>query len=220
MPLSSRHTVPLKGSAEQIAERIRDDIEAGVFAPGEALNQVDLAESFGLSRIPIREALRSLEAEGYVTYFPNKGALVAGTPAAEETLEIIEIRECLELRLMDRAVEHLDAKVLRDAAGALQALNAAKSPAELHGAHERFHTVLFAAAGRPRMASLINAWRFRLDRRPDVDGTQRRAYAAAVAGIHRRLLRACAQRDRKALRRCVTDEYDYIRSIVAKLNRG
>src|ERR1043166_5769504 len=66
----------LKGTADQIADRVRREIEEGQLAPGAALNQVGLAARFGLSRIRVREALRQLAAEGYVTYRPNKGASV------------------------------------------------------------------------------------------------------------------------------------------------
>ena len=63
----SRTPLPIKGTAEQIADRIRTEIEEGRLAPGAPLSQVDLAARFGLSRIPVREALRHLAAEGYVT---------------------------------------------------------------------------------------------------------------------------------------------------------
>ncbi len=219
MPLSTRGDAALKGTATQIAERIRSDIEEGLLAPGAALNQVDLAEAFGLSRIPIREALRQLEAQGYVNYRPNKGATVVEAPASADVVEIIELRECLEVRLMEHAARRMTPSLIREAEAALRALNAARTPAELRGAHERFHSILFAAANRPQMAATVNAWRFRLDERPDVDGTKRRAFAAAVAEIHAQLLRACKTRDRKAARRCVLEEYRYLRSIAPLLAR-
>src|SRR5437773_2445437 len=98
-----RAPLEIKGTAEQIADRIRAEIEAGRLTPGAPLNQVDLAARFGLSRIPVREALRFLAAEGYVTYRPNKGANVVGAVSPDDVEEIVEIRECLEARLMDRA---------------------------------------------------------------------------------------------------------------------
>jgi DNA-binding GntR family transcriptional regulator len=64
------------------------------------LNQAELAQRFGLSRIPMREALRLLVAEGYVTYRPNRGAIVSQL-APGDIEEIIEIRECLEVRLLE-----------------------------------------------------------------------------------------------------------------------
>src|SRR5216117_163765 len=119
MSVSSEATA-ITGTAEQIAARIRAEIEQGILGPGTALNQVVLATRFGLSRIPVREALRHLAAEGYLTYRPNKGAIVAGGLSPEETLEIIEIRECLEGRLMEHAVPRLNPAILRRAAASLK----------------------------------------------------------------------------------------------------
>ena len=94
--------------------------------PGTPLNQIELsAQRFGLSRIPVREALRSLEAEGYLTYRPNKGAAVAAPPSAAGALEILEIRECLELRIMQHVVRQVTTDVIDRASDALRAMNRA-----------------------------------------------------------------------------------------------
>ncbi len=207
---------PLKGTADQIADRLRAAIENGTLAPGNALNQVDLAAQFGLSRIPIREALRRLEAEGYITYQPNKGATVAPSVEPHDVAEIIDVRECLELQLMQHAARSMTDAVLQNAASALRALNRARTADELRGAHDRFHGALFAAARRPRTASLITEWRFRIDRH-DTDGSRRRAYARATADIHKRLLDACARRDVREVSACVRKEHDYIRTIAPAL---
>ena len=63
------------------------------------------------------------------------------------------------------------------------------------------------------MVKLVNAWRFRVDAHPDIDGTKRQAFAAAVAGIHENVLSACRHRDRELALTCVAEEYAYIRSI-------
>jgi DNA-binding GntR family transcriptional regulator len=202
----------IKGTAEQIADRVREEIEEGRLAPGAPLNQVDLAARFGLSRIPVREALRHLAAEGYVTYRPNKGANVVSPVSAQDVEEIIEIRECLEGRLMDRAVERLTPEALDEAAEALNGLNKAKTAQQVHGAHQRFHTLLYRAAERPRMTEIINGWRFRLDVLPDTDGARKRAFAVSTRDVHRRLLDACRKRDRKVVGRCVAAEYGIIRA--------
>ena len=205
-------SLQIKGTAEQIADRVRAEIEEGRLAPGAPLNQVDLAARFGLSRIPVREALRHLAAEGYVTYRPNKGANVASAMSAKDVQEIIEIRECLEARLMDRALERLTPEALDEAAEALGALNRARTAQQVKGAHQRFHTLLYRAAERPRMTEIINGWRFRLDVHPDTDGVRKRAFAVATQDVHRRLLDACRKRNRKLVGRCVAVEYGIIRS--------
>jgi DNA-binding GntR family transcriptional regulator len=218
-PSSAIRAIPLeiKGTAEQIADRVRMEIEEGRLAPGAPLNQADLAARFGMSRIPVREALRHLAAEGYVTYRPNKGASVVAAVTPEETEEILEIRECLETRLMCRVVDRITPEALDEASEALDALNRARTSRDLQGAHQRFHTLLFVAAQRPRMAAIINSWRFRLDVRPDVDGARKRAFARATRDVHRRLLAACRRGDRAAVARCVAAEYRIIRGTSGKL---
>jgi DNA-binding GntR family transcriptional regulator len=206
MDLSS-DSIQVTGTADQIAARLRVDIETGVLKRGTALNQVALAARFGLSRIPVREALRLLAAEGYLQYRPNKGAIVAAALTPGETLEILEIRECLEHRLMDHAVANLTASDLRRAEAALEAFNTATAD-EVVGLHRQFHAVLFAAAARPQMAGIIDAWRFRANPRGGLDA---RGFSRAAREVHRRLLSACARRDRRAVRRCVRDEYAIIR---------
>jgi DNA-binding GntR family transcriptional regulator len=204
----------IKGTPEQIADRVRVEIEEGRLAPGTPLNQAELAARFGMSRIPVREALRHLAAEGYITYRPNKGAVVSAM-SPEEVEEVVEIRECLETRIMDHAVDLLTPEALDEASEALDALNRARTPSQLHGAHQRFHAILFRAARRPRMAAIIESWRFRLDVDPDVEGARRRAFARATRDVHRRLLDACRKRNRKSVAKCVRDEYDIIRATLS-----
>ena len=214
----SRADPSILGTAEQIAARIRAEIERGALAPGASLNQVALAARFGLSRIPVREALRQLAAEGYLSYPPNKGATVAGVLPLDESLEIIEIRECLETRLMADALPRLTPETLRNASRALTDYESAGA-AEVFGAHQRFHSILFEAAERPIMAGLINGWRFRLDVRPREDRRRKQAYAVATHLVHRRLLDACRQRDARAIRRCVREEYAIARAAVESAER-
>lgn len=89
--LGARHS-PLNSV---LAREIREAIVAGRYRPGERLVEGRLADDFGVSRIPVREALRSLASEGYVTIEPRKGATVARL-SRESVEEMIEIRATLE----------------------------------------------------------------------------------------------------------------------------
>ena len=119
---------------------------------------------------------------------------------------------------MEHVVPRLNPAILRRAAASLKALNHATA-SEVLGAHQRFHTVLFEAAGRPHMAGIINGWRFRLDPRPDVDGQRKRTFALATRDVHRRLMDACGRADVEAVRRCVTEEYEIVRSSLRHASR-
>src|SRR3954470_16750413 len=86
-----------------IAETLREEILRGVVAPGQALRQEELADRFGVSRLPVRDALLRLEAQGLVHVYPNRGAFVI-TLSADEVREIYEMRILLEGDLLERAV--------------------------------------------------------------------------------------------------------------------
>src|SRR6056297_4155191 len=75
--------------------RLMSDIRAGTFRPGDRLTETDLAERLGLSRTPVREAIRQLESDGLVTHVPRVGAAVRRLDYAEIT-ELYEMRAVLE----------------------------------------------------------------------------------------------------------------------------
>ncbi|MGA2760388.1 MAG: GntR family transcriptional regulator [Candidatus Cybelea sp.] len=201
-------TLSIKGTSDQIADVLRAEIESGNLPAGSPLNQVQIARRFKLSRIPIREALRHLEAEGYLTYVPNKGAVVARTPNASEMLEIIELREVLELRLIERAIENADANLVAHAAKAMSLMNRAPDETSMRGSHERFHTVFFDAAHRPLMAETINAWRFRLQ------FDRQQAFLRSARRVHAQLLAAFSDSDARGATDCVREEYSLMRTAI------
>ena len=92
--------------AFQIVRSLREDILDGVLAPGLQIRQEALAERFGVSRVPVREALRRLEAEGLVTTELHKGAFVSSR-SLDEVEEMLDIRIALELRALKLAIPNL-----------------------------------------------------------------------------------------------------------------
>src|SRR5258705_13989902 len=96
-------TVPRQSEAaeltKQAADRIRDLIVRRQLLPGEKIGQVELARRLGVSRSPLREALRTLESEGIVTYEKNRGYLVARLDA-DELAQVYRLRAILEAELL------------------------------------------------------------------------------------------------------------------------
>jgi DNA-binding GntR family transcriptional regulator len=204
----------IKGTADQIADQVRSEIESGMLAPGSQLSQLHLAARFGLSRIPIREALRQLQSEGYLIYRPNKGASVSTLPSGEALAEIVEIRECLEHRIMQHAARNFMPALAARAHESLKAMNGASDETEVRGAHERFHKMLFDAANRPKMSAIINDWRFhyRLDKQ--------KAFITETRDVHRRLLESCVAADLNGVALCVREEYAIIRRTIPQEPTG
>ncbi|HHY92109.1 MAG TPA: GntR family transcriptional regulator [Firmicutes bacterium] len=92
--------------------QLRDDILKGRLAPGEGLVEVKLASQYGVSRTPIREALRQLELEGLVRYLPNRGVVVEGI-TTQDVEDIFIIRERLESLVVSWAAQRVTAEELK-----------------------------------------------------------------------------------------------------------
>lgn len=140
---------------EVVTTALRDAILSGELRPGERLLQEQLADQLRVSRIPLRDALRRLEAEGLVRIGPHRGAEVASLTRAD-VLEIYEVRVALEPDLMRRAVAALgpaDIKRLVDMSEQMDAR--VDKPAEGLRARRAFYSELYTYAGRPRVHRLI-----------------------------------------------------------------
>lgn len=140
-----------------VAEALRQRILSGALAPGVQLRQDALAEEFGISRIPIREALLQLEAGGLVKIVPHRGAVVSGL-SIEEVEDIFQLRVSLEPQLLILSARHLtpddfsELRALREEYGAALKAGTVETWGELN---RRFHLGLLRHAGRPRSLSII-----------------------------------------------------------------
>src|SRR5260370_42697806 len=100
--------------SNSVADAIRNQILTGALRDGEPIKQDDLAEELGVSRIPVREALRQLSAEGLIDLSPHRSASVKGLSQAE-LLERIELRLWFEPRIIKVAIEKCTASHIRRA---------------------------------------------------------------------------------------------------------
>ncbi len=149
---------PVETNAERVFEDLRAAIVAGEFPPGERLRTEALAERFGTSRTPVREALMLLEGDGLVAIEPRRGAVVRSFDPAD-LVDLYEVRAILEARAAQLAagrispedVDRLDAncseaeRVAADDVDRLIALN------------EEFHRVVIEAASSPRLLQALRA---------------------------------------------------------------
>jgi DNA-binding GntR family transcriptional regulator len=144
-------------SAHAVCTAIRDDIVSGTFAPGSRLTEELLARRYGVSRVPVREALRVLESEGFVTTRRHAGACVA-QPSEREVADLLDIRALLEplgaARAAQRRTEgHL--KVLRGLVRLGQERAHRGHLGELRSLGDWFHETLAQASGSPSLAGLL-----------------------------------------------------------------
>lgn len=143
------------GSAPQLVyHRLRDLIIEGAFAGGHPLRQDELAAQFGVSRIPVREALRQLAAEGLVAYEANRGAIVSSVSLGD-ALEMLDIRIALECRALRLAIPNLTDSDCTRIEAVLEAYGSAEDVADCGRLNRDFHLALYAPADRPRLLALI-----------------------------------------------------------------
>lgn len=142
---------------DMVAGGLRGAILGGALVGGEPLRQEELAERFGVSRIPVREALRQLEGEGLVAFYPHRGAVVTSL-SPFEVEEITEIRVALEPLALRRAIPLMRDEDLERAREILDRIDLEEDLRATWGElNWRFHEALFAPAGRPRLSALIRS---------------------------------------------------------------
>lgn len=146
---------------DDLAARIRAMIMSGEIPIGAPLRQAELATQFGISRTPVREALRQLQTGGLIEVVPNRGAVVR-VPVPWEVREAYEVRAELEALAAHRAVDRLDDASIAE----LRAVNtamyerslkiAAGETVEPSGAdNDQFHTLIYRAAGNTRLGRML-----------------------------------------------------------------
>jgi DNA-binding GntR family transcriptional regulator len=143
---------------EKILETIRDAISSGVLKPGERVAEPDLAERFGISRTPIREAFRQLESEGYLTVIPRKGAVVISF-STKEVEEFYAIKSILEGYAASRACKNLTEKEIDKLAAIndkLRQLAEEEDIRHFFKIHNDFHELFRKAAGNQKLDEMIS----------------------------------------------------------------
>ena len=144
--------------SENALDGLREGILTGRYAPGTRLVETELAGTFGVSRIPLREALRRLEAEGLVVISPNRGAVVRAL-APKDVVDLYDLRIALESLALRRAAERF--ADLRETtrmrhAQARQAI-AARNVSALFRLDRDFHADLAAASDNPHLVAALGA---------------------------------------------------------------
>jgi DNA-binding GntR family transcriptional regulator len=150
--------IPRQSLTSAVAEKLREEIIRGTIPEGAQLRQDAIAVQYQVSRIPVREALRQLDAEGLITIVPNRGAIV---PALSPTdiEELFTIRALLEPEILKSSIPRLTDSDLAEAAVVLRRYEAElKQEDHLFSwgrLNWQFHSILYSRAERPRIMAVI-----------------------------------------------------------------
>jgi len=190
-------------------DAIRDGILTGRHAPGQRLIADDLARELGVSRMPVREALHRLEVAGLVAITPHRGAVVSEL-SENECVEIYHIRAVLEGLATRLATPHLSESDHARLAALLETMEAGvktEDPERVLTVNREFHTLIWSAAGAPRLRELLENL---------YDTSQRlRNVSLLIPGRleqitqeHRLIAEALARRDPVAAERHANEHYE------------
>jgi DNA-binding GntR family transcriptional regulator len=191
-PVGTLWTEPLH---ERAAARLRDMIVMGTLAPGAPISEKELCEQFGISRTPLREALKILGSEGLIELLPRRGAVV--TPIVTEELrqkfEVVRLLEDFAVKLVCERAS--DAQLAELQAVHRKLLESAKADADLTQINDQFHKALMKASGNESLrAAHAPLWQHLRRARRIVLGYQNVSSGDYLLS-HERLMKAIGKRD-------------------------
>ncbi len=183
----------LKTRDDLVADALRTAILRGTFKPGEKLDQGGISVDLGVSRSPVREALRTLAAEGLVTINPNRGAVVTER-SLEELGELQFIRRLLEGAAARRAAPEMDNERLEILAAIIARAEKTTSIEGILALNNDFHATIYNAFPQPTLMDHIQQLRNKVAPYNRVYLERPGSKEEAWAG-HRRIYEACVRRD-------------------------
>lgn len=183
----------------KVFHKLREDILSGVYQDHKELREAAIGEEMGVSRTPVREALRQLELEGLVTLVPNRGAYVTGI-SSKDVRDIYEIRSMLEGLCARWAVEHITDAQLDELEETIllsefqMKKESGFSAEQVTALDGRFHSILYEASGSRILRHVLADFHnyVRTARRSSVVSEDR---ARKSIREHRQILRAIRDRD-------------------------
>lgn len=202
-------------STDDIVRVLHQAIVRGIFHPGQALRQDELAAEFRVSKIPLREALRTLQAQGFVDLPLNRGALVQA-PTLDQLKDAFELRLLVEPGLMRTAAPLLTKANLDEAERLVRDMDKAGTAWAFSELNVRFHDLLYGPAQRPLSKQILAMLQGHIQRMSFMQ--------LSLAGFnrssnedHRVILAACRQGDADAAARAVAAHVKGVRRIVLAL---
>lgn len=206
-----------QGMAGQVADDLRRRILAGELEEGTQLLQEQLAAEFGISKVPIREALHQLEAEGFVIQQFHRGATVAGL-SPDQIMEVFELRAQIEIWLLELAMGNATLDDVIAARAWADKIAKAEDPADFPELNWQFHEAMYRPAGKPFVLDHLrklhsHAERYvRMQLSPDLNKEE-------IIRGHEELLELYARKDPKAKERLLKHILGFAEQLTGYLTR-
>lgn len=206
VPIKLDNYKPLR---ELVFESLREAILNQQLEPGERMMEIQMAEEMGVSRTPVREAIRKLELEGLVVMVPRKGAYVAGL-SLKDVADVFEIRRALEGLAAELAVDRITDDELENLERYLVKISEEIDRGDLNKVIETdtdFHTLLYQASRNQRLSQIINNLREQIQRFRATSLSNPGRMKEAVEE-HRKIVEAISSRDGETARRLAQEHIE------------
>ncbi|MEW6275526.1 MAG: GntR family transcriptional regulator [Bacillota bacterium] len=192
VPIKLDNYQPLR---DVVFETLREAIIKGRLKPGERLMEIQLAEEMGVSRTPVREAIRKLELEGLIVMVPRKGAYVAGI-SVKDIVDVFEVRAALESLAAGLAAERITEEELEELERALVQISEASSGNldEVVKTDTNFHEIIYRASRNQRLMQIITHLQEQIQRFRTTSLAQPGRTKTAIEE-HRKIVEAISERD-------------------------
>ncbi|MCL6478001.1 MAG: GntR family transcriptional regulator [Peptococcaceae bacterium] len=193
IPIRLDNYKPLR---ELVFESLREAIIHGRLKPGERLMEIQLAEEMGVSRTPVREAIRKLELEGFVVMIPRKGAYVSGI-SVKDIVDVFEVRAALEALAAGLAAERITAEELENLERSLVQISEVSDRQDLNAMVEtdtNFHELLYKASRNQRLFQIVTHLKEQIQRFRTTSLSQPGRSKDAL-NEHRRIVEAISERN-------------------------
>ena len=189
-----------------VFKTLRQAILRGELQPGERLMEIALAKKLGVSRTPIREAIRMLELEGLVLMIPRKGAEVAGITekSLRDTLEVRRALEELAIELSCTKITDDEIEELKQAEEEFVNSIENKDIIDIARADEKFHDIIFTSTGNDKLVQMINNLREQMYRYR-LEYVKAEATRNQLMDEHEMILRALESRDKSEAKRIIAE---------------
>lgn len=195
-PAGPRSAVPHQSRAGHVLESLRQSIRDGRFQPGQRMREADVAAELGVSRTPVREAFRQLQADGLLTMEPWRGVVVAKMDQ-QQLIELYAMRQVLEGTAAGLAARHAAKSQIAALGDILDASQSETDAAKLAELNRQFHQGIYAAAHNRFLLKALHALSDSMALLPSTTYALTDRPASAL-DEHRDILRAIESGDQQA----------------------
>ncbi len=216
--LDMNEYLPLR---EVVYNTLRKAILRGEFQPGERLMEIALSNRLGVSRTPVREAVRQLESEGLVVIIPRKGAQVAQI-THQEMMDVLEVRKTLEVLAVTKACKRMgeeELNELRRKEDEFIKILETDDVTTIAEADEAFHDVIYHSTGNKRLEQILSNLREQMYRFR-VEYLKKKESWDLTVEEHRCIVEALSQHDEKEVVRLIAKHIDSQQAAIDKALKG